>query len=60
MSWLVLGCGNLALYTGSYGSKSCGRPNIAVDFFVDGVSNVTGSFDPATNLWYDVNTANEF
>ncbi|KAI0743838.1 hypothetical protein C8Q80DRAFT_1183424 [Daedaleopsis nitida] len=60
MSWLVLGCGSLALYTGSYGSQQCGRPNIAVDFYVDGATNASGSYDPAANLWYEVQTRNEF
>lgn len=60
MSWLVLGCGSLALLVGSYGSNNCGRPNIAVDFYVDGATNASGSYDPTTNLWYETRTGNEF
>ena len=60
MSWLILGCGQLALYTGSYRSRSCGRPNIAVDFFVDGATDASGSYDPAANLLYETRTGNEF
>ncbi|KAI0779794.1 hypothetical protein C8Q74DRAFT_1367625 [Fomes fomentarius] len=60
ISWLVLGCGSLALFVGSYGSNKCGRPNIAVDFYVDGATNASGSYDPTTNLWYETRTGNEF
>ena len=56
MSWLVLGCGSLALTTGSYQAKSCGRANVALDFYVDAATNVSGSYDPATNLWYKTET----
>ncbi|KAI0743839.1 hypothetical protein C8Q80DRAFT_1183428, partial [Daedaleopsis nitida] len=63
MSWLILGCGSLAIYRGvsSYSSRQCGRPNIAVDFYVDGATNASGSYDPAANLWsYAAQPARQF
>ncbi len=60
MSWLVLGCGSLALYVGSYGSNTCGRANLAIDFYADGATNASGMFDPAATLWFDVNTISGF
>ncbi|RPD63853.1 hypothetical protein L227DRAFT_363874 [Lentinus tigrinus ALCF2SS1-6] len=60
MSWLVLGCGSLALRTGSYHSKACGTANVALDLYVDGATNASGSYDPASNLWFDAETNNSF
>ncbi|TFK92070.1 hypothetical protein K466DRAFT_481434, partial [Polyporus arcularius HHB13444] len=60
MSWLVLGCGSLALYVGSYGSNTCGRANLAIDFYADGATNASGMFDPAATLWFDIKTISGF
>ncbi|RDX45544.1 hypothetical protein OH76DRAFT_945531 [Lentinus brumalis] len=60
ISWLMLGCGRLALFTGSYHSKTCGRANVAIDFYADGATNASGMFDPAASLWFDNKTTVEF
>ncbi|KAI0633341.1 hypothetical protein C8Q77DRAFT_782089 [Trametes polyzona] len=54
ISWLILGCGSLALSGGTYQSEHCGRVNNTVDFYFDGATSPNISYDPETSLLHKV------
>ncbi|KIP09502.1 hypothetical protein PHLGIDRAFT_18603 [Phlebiopsis gigantea 11061_1 CR5-6] len=49
ISWLIIGCGGLQMEdTTTYHVSTCGRLNVPADFYVDGASLPSGSYDPTT------------
>lgn len=50
ISWLIIGCGAMQMPgTTTYDVASCGRLNVAADFFIDGATTPNGSYDPTAN-----------